>query len=274
MRVVAVANQKGGVGKTTTAVNVAASLAQAGEQVLLVDMDPQGNATSGLGVDHRRVEAGAYDLLMEHVPLARACRRTGVPNLTLVPAGPDLAGAEIELVPVAGREGLLREALAADAERYGLVIIDCPPSLGLLTLNALVAADGVLIPIQCEYYALEGVSQLLGVVQRVRQGFNPDLLILGVVLTMLDARANLCWQVAEEVKRAFRGKVFRSAVPRNIRLSEAPSHGMPIGVYDGRSKGAEVYADVAKEVLVRARGAEGTRTRSRRDPSGTGGARR
>jgi chromosome partitioning protein len=255
VRVVAVANQKGGVGKTTTAINVAASIALSGERVLLVDMDPQGNATSGLGVDHRRVEAGVYELLLEGAPLARACRQTTVPNLTLVPAGPDLAGAEVELIAVDGREGLLRKALGGAVERYGLVLIDCPPSLGLLTVNALVAADAVLIPIQCEYFALEGVSQLLSVVQRVRQGFNPHLLILGVVLTMLDARANLCWQVAEEVKRAFRGKVFRSAVPRNVRLSEAPSHGLPIGLYDARSRGAEVYADVAKEVLVRARGA-------------------
>ena len=262
VRVVAVANQKGGVGKTTTAINVAASLAQGGERVLLVDMDPQGNATSGLGVEHQRVEAGIYGVLLEGTPLARACRQTAVPGLTLVPAGADLAGAEIELAGFEGREGLLRRALAAEAPRYGLVLIDCPPSLGLLTVNALVAAEAVLIPIQCEYYALEGVSQLLSAVQRVRRGFNADLGILGVVLTMLDARTNLSWQVAEEVKRAFRGKVFRSAVPRNIRLSEAPSHGLPIGLYDGRSRGAEVYADVAKEVLVRARSAEATRSRA------------
>ncbi len=262
VRVVAVANQKGGVGKTTTAINVAACLAQAGERVLLVDMDPQGNATSGLGVDHHRVESGMYGVLLEGTPLARACRQTPVPGLTLVPAGADLAAAEIQLAACQGREGLLRRALATEVDRYGLVLIDCPPSLGLLTVNALVAAEAVLIPIQCEYYALEGVSQLLSTVQRVRRGFNADLSILGVVLTMMDARTNLSWQVAEEVKRAFRGKVFRSAVPRNIRLSEAPSHGLPIGLYDGRSRGAEVYADVAKEVLVRARSAEATRTRA------------
>lgn len=261
IRVVAVANQKGGVGKTTTAVNVAACLAQSGERVLLIDMDPQGNATSGLGVDHQRVESGVYGVLVEGTPLARACRQTAVDGLSLVPAGPDLAGAEIELVAMVEREGLLRRALEPEIERYSLVLIDCPPSLGLLTVNALVASEAVLIPIQCEYYALEGVSQLLSAVQRVRRGYNVDLAILGVVLTMLDARTNLCLQVAEEVKRAFRGKVFRSAVPRNIRLSEAPSHGLPIGIYDGRSRGAEVYADVAKEVLVRAR-AEASRSRA------------
>jgi chromosome partitioning protein len=254
VRVVAVANQKGGVGKTTTAVNVAACLAQAGERVLLVDMDPQGNATSGLGVDHRRVEAGIYEVLLEGMPLPRAYRQTAVPNLTLVPAGPDLAGAEIELVERPARETLLRRALVEEADKFGLVLIDCPPSLGLLTVNALTAADGVLIPIQCEYYALEGVSQLLAAVQRVRQSLNPNLTILGIVLTMFDGRTNLSLQVADEVKRAFRGRVLRSAVPRNVRLSEAPSHGLPIVLYDGRSRGAEVYADVAKEVLVRARG--------------------
>ena len=257
VRVVAVANQKGGVGKTTTAVNVAACLAQAGERVLLIDMDPQGNATSGLGVEHRRVEVGVYDVLLEGVPLVRACRQTAVPNLTLVPAGPDLAGAEIELVERVARESLLRRALAEDADKYGIVLIDCPPSLGLLTVNALAAAEGVLIPIQCEYYALEGVSQLLSGIQRVRQSLNPGLSILGIVLTMYDGRTNLSLQVAESVKSAFRGRVLRSAVPRSVRLSEAPSHGLPIGLYDGRSRGAEIYADVAKEVLVRARSAEG-----------------
>ena len=255
VRIVAVANQKGGVGKTTTAVNVAASLAQSGEQVLLVDMDPQGNATSGLGIDPRRVEGGVYELLLEGVPLAQTCRRTAVPNLSVVPSGPDLAGAEIELVGVDDREHRLRRALAEEREKYGLILIDCPPSLGLLTINALVAAEGVLIPIQCEYYALEGVSQLLGAVQRVRQGLNPQLMVLGILLTMFDGRTNLSLQVADSVKHAFRGRVLRNAVPRNVRLSEAPSHGLPIGLYDGRSKGAEVYAEVAKEVLVRARGA-------------------
>jgi chromosome partitioning protein len=259
VRVVAVANQKGGVGKTTTAVNVAACLAQGGERVLLVDMDPQGNATSGLGVDHRRVEVGIYDVLLDGLPLSRAYRQTAVPNLTVVPAGPDLAGAEIELVAQQGRETLLRRALAAERERFGLVLVDCPPSLGLLTVNALTAAEGVLIPIQCEYYALEGVSQLLSAVQRVRNTLNEGLMILGIVLTMFDGRTNLSLQVAEQVKQAFRGRVLRSAVPRNVRLSEAPSHGLPIALYDGRSRGAEIYADVAKEVLVRARGAAALR---------------
>ena len=259
VRVVAVANQKGGVGKTTTAVNVAACLAQGGERVLLIDMDPQGNATSGLGIDHRRVEVGIYDVLLDGVPISRAYRQTAVPNLTVVPAGPDLAGAEIEMVDRRGREALLRGALQGESERYGLVLIDCPPSLGLLTVNALTAAEGVLIPIQCEYYALEGVTQLLAAVQRVRQGLNAGLIILGIVLTMFDGRTNLSLQVADQVKRAFHGRVLRSAVPRNVRLSEAPSHGLPISLYDGRSKGAEIYADVAKEVLVRARGAAPSR---------------
>jgi chromosome partitioning protein len=254
VRVVAVANQKGGVGKTTTAVNVAACLAQSGERVLLIDMDPQGNATSGLGVDRRRVEVGIYDVLLDGLPLARAYRQTAVPNLTVVPANTDLAGAEIEMVAEEGRESLLRRALAAEVAKFGLVLIDCPPSLGLLTVNALVAAEGVLIPIQCEYYALEGVSQLLSAVHRVRNTLNSGLMILGIVLTMFDGRTNLSVQVAEQVKQAFRGRVLRSAVPRNVRLSEAPSHGLPIALYDGRSRGAEIYADVAKEVLVRARG--------------------
>ncbi len=258
VRVVAVANQKGGVGKTTTAVNVAACLAQGGERVLLVDMDPQGNATSGLGVDQRRVEVGVYDVLVEGTPLPRAYRQTAVPNLSLVPAGPGLAGAEVELVDRLERENRLVSALAGEVDRFGLVIIDCPPSLGLLTVNALVAAEAVLIPIQCEYYALEGVSHLLAAIQRVRQGLNPGLFILGILLTMFDKRTNLALQVAESVKRAFGGRVLRSAVPRNVRLSEAPSHGLPIGLYDGRSRGAEIYADVAKEVLVRARSAAPT----------------
>lgn len=261
IRIVAVANQKGGVGKTTTAVNVAAYLAQAGERVLLVDMDPQGNATSGLGVDQQKATVGICDVLLHGVPVERAWRTTSVPNLLLLPATPDLGQAELQLVAREGRESVLRQALRAVAPTFGLVIIDCPPSLGLLTLNALVAAEGVVVPIQCEYYALEGVAQLLGAVRRVHQSWNPELEIIGVVLTMFDGRTNLAYQVAEEVKRAFRGKVLRSVVPRNVRLSEAPSHGLPIGLYDARSRGAEVYRDVAKEVLVRARGAKTVRTR-------------
>ena len=261
IRIVAVANQKGGVGKTTTAVNVAAYLAQAGERVLLVDMDPQGNATSGLGVDQHRTTVGVYDVLLQGMAPERAWRTTSVPNLLLLPASPSLAQAEVQLVGVSEREFALRKQLRPVAASFGLVVIDCPPSLGLLTVNALVAAEGVVVPIQCEYFALEGVAQLLGAVQRVREQWNPELDITGVLLTMFDGRTNLAYQVAEEVKRAFRGKVLRSVVPRNVRLSEAPSHGLPIGLYDARSKGAEIYRDVAKEVLVRARGAKAVRTR-------------
>lgn len=253
-RVLAVANQKGGVGKTTTAVNVAAYLARMGERVLLVDADPQCNATSGVGIDSRAVEVSIYDVLLDAAPVGRAVRETSVPGLFLVPSSLDLAGGEIELVSMPRREFRLREALEPASSEYGFVLIDCPPSLGLLTLNALVAADGVLVPVQCEYYALEGVSRLMNAVQGVRVHLNPGLEVDGVLMTMFDGRTNLAIQVVDEVKRAFRGKMYRTLVPRNVRLSEAPSHGLPIMLYDGRSRGAEVYADLAKEVLERAHG--------------------
>jgi chromosome partitioning protein len=252
-RIVAVANQKGGVGKTTTAVNLGAALADLAQRVLLVDCDPQGNATSGLGIDRRRVERSVYDVLLDDVPAALAVRQTVVPGLAILPSTLDLAGAELELVAASTRESRLRDALQPLRSEFGWILVDCPPSLGLLTLNALVAADGVLVPIQCEYYALEGVGQLMSTIQSVRRNMNPHLEIEGVLLTMYDARTNLSLQVAEEVRRAFRDEVFHSLVPRNVRLSEAPSHGLPISAYDPRSRGAQVYESLAKEVIARAR---------------------
>jgi chromosome partitioning protein len=251
-RVIAVANQKGGVGKTTTAVNLGAALAQAGKRVLLVDIDPQGNATSGLGIDKRQVGACIYEVLLGTKAIREVRLPTPVRGLELVPASVQLAGAEIELVGMEAREKRLRLALAGERERYDYVFIDCPPSLGLLTLNALVAADSVLVPIQCEYYALEGVGQLMSTVQLVQRSLNPGLEVEGIVLTMFDARTNLSIQVVDEVKKYFRDKVYRSIVPRNVRLSEAPSHGKPIMMYDARSRGAEVYQELAKEVMERA----------------------
>jgi chromosome partitioning protein len=252
-RVLAIANQKGGVGKTTTAVNLGAALAELGQRVLLVDCDPQGNATSGLGIDRRRVERSVYDILLDDVPAALAVRQTVVPGLAMLPSTLDLAGAELELVAASTRESRMREALAPQRADFGWILVDCPPSLGLLTLNALVAADAVLVPIQCEYYALEGVGQLMTTIQSVRRNMNPGLEIEGILLTMFDARTNLSLQVAEEVRRAFRDEVFQSLIPRNVRLSEAPSHGLPISAYDPRSRGAQVYEALAREVIARAR---------------------
>jgi chromosome partitioning protein len=256
-RVLAVANQKGGVGKTTTVVNLGAYLAEAGRRVLVVDGDAQGNATTGLGVDKNDVAVSTYDVLLGEASIVDAVVATAVENLHLVPATVDLAGAEIELVSLERREFRLREALQPMRGRYDYILLDTPPSLGLLTLNALVAADGVIVPIQCEYYALEGLSQLMGTVRRVQEGLNPALVVEGVVLTMFDARTNLSIQVADEVKRYFRGQVYQAVIPRNVRLSEAPSHGRPISRYDPRSRGAELYRELAKEVLRR--GEERTR---------------
>jgi len=248
---IACANQKGGVGKTTTVVNLGSYLALTDDRVLIVDLDPQGNATSGLGIDRRAIERSSYDALVDRVPISELVVQTPVKGLDLVPSAPALSGAEVELEGVAGREHRLTASLAELNGRYDRVLIDCPPSLGLLTLNALTAADGVLIPIQTEYYALEGLSQLVNTIRRVREGLNPRLEIEGVLLTMYDARTNLSAQVASEVRRHMNGTVYETVVPRSIRLSEAPSHGLPIALYDPASRGANAYRELAGEVTAR-----------------------
>jgi chromosome partitioning protein len=248
-RVIAVANQKGGVGKTTTSVNLGACLASLGKRVLLIDIDPQGNTTSGIGINKADVSYDVYDVLINEVNASEAVTDTDVPNLKILPATIQLAGAEIELVSTMSREVRLRQALQPLKPQFDYMLIDCPPSLGLLTVNALTAADSVLIPIQCEYYALEGLSQLLNTIRMVQKHLNTSLEIEGVLLTMLDARTNLGIQVIEEVKKYFREKVYSTIIPRNVRLGEAPSHGQSIIQYDPRSRGAEVYLELAKEVV-------------------------
>ncbi len=251
MKRLAVANQKGGVGKTTTAISLAAALSVLEKRVLLVDFDPQGNTTGGLGVDKASLEKTVYDWILGNASLGEVARPTELAGLSLIPASRDLVGAEIELVGVEEREYLLRRRLDGLPEEFDYVFIDCPPSLGLLTLNALTAADGVLVPIQCEYYALEGVSELISTIERVREGLNPSLAIAGVVATMLDERLNLSRQVLEEIRRYFGAAFLEPPVPRNVRLGEAPSFGKPIFLYDIRSRGAEAYLAIAREVLRR-----------------------
>ena len=249
--ILAVANQKGGVAKTTTAVNLSAALADESMAVLLVDMDPQGNATSGLGVDKTAGNRCIYDVLINDYPIDRVCQASPVQGLTILPATIQLAGAEVELVSLVNRERLLKNALDEVREQYDYILIDCPPSLGLLTLNALTAADGVLIPVQCEYYALEGLGQLINTIELVKKHLNPALKVFGTLLTMMDTRTNLANQVADEVRAYFKELTFDQAIYRNVRLSEAPSYGLPIHLYDPRSKGAEQYRLVALEVMHR-----------------------
>ncbi|TKH54169.1 sporulation initiation inhibitor protein Soj [Bacillus cereus] len=249
-KIIAIANQKGGVGKTTTSVNLGAGLAQVGKKVLLVDIDAQGNATTGVGIEKSELDQCIYNVLVEDVDVQGVIQKTATENLDVLPATIQLAGAEIELVPTISREVRLQRALQPVRDEYDYIIIDCPPSLGLLTINALTAADSVIIPVQCEYYALEGLSQLLNTVRLVQKHLNKNLAIQGVLLTMLDARTNLGIQVIDEVKKYFRDKVYRSIIPRNVRLSEAPSHGKPIMQYDAKSRGAEVYIDLAEEVIA------------------------
>ena len=251
-RIIAITNQKGGVGKTTTAVNLSACLACLGQRVLLVDADPQGNATSGLGARTGEADKTIYEVMAGEAALKEALKKTPQEGLLLLPSDLRLAGAEIELAAMEARERVLSEALSPARGDFDWIFIDCPPSLGLITLNALCASDSVLIPIQCEYYALEGVGALMGTIQKV-QKLNPTLALEGIVLTMLDARTNLSAQVAREVRRVFRGKVYKTVVPRGVRLSEAPSHGLPIHLYDPRSQGAQSYESLAREFLSQAK---------------------
>ncbi|MEE8370965.1 MAG: AAA family ATPase [Sphingomonadales bacterium] len=253
MRVIAVANQKGGVGKTTTAINLTTAMAAIGRRVLLIDLDPQGNASTGLGIARADRGLTSYEVLLGQAGIAEAMKSTAVPRLMVVPSNVDLSGAEIELIDMENRNGKLKEALNAPGvrERFDYVLIDCPPSLSLLTLNALVAADSVLVPLQCEFFALEGLSLLLKTVERVSANFNPDLHIHGVVLTMFDKRNNLSGQVADDVRGYMGDKVFKTVIPRNVRVSEAPSYGKPALLYDYQCAGSQAYMRLASELLIR-----------------------
>ena len=247
-KIVSVANQKGGVGKTTTTVNLSTILAKRGKKVLLIDTDPQGNATSGLGIE-KESDLSTYDLLITDVAAEDIIQETGIKNLYISPSNMNLAGAEVQLVSMMSREQRMKEKLDVIKDKFDFILIDCPPSLGLITLNAFTASDSVLIPVQCEYYALEGLGQLLNTVELVRKHLNKNLYVEGAILTMYDIRTNLANQVVREVKRFFQNKVYKTVIPRNVRLSEAPSYGMPITIYDPKSKGARSYEKFAKEFL-------------------------
>jgi chromosome partitioning protein len=248
-KITAVANQKGGVGKTTTAINIAASLASAGKRVLLIDTDPQGNSTSGLGLDKDSLNGTLYDLYIGTKTVEEIIMDTTLPSLNIVPSNIELIGSELELAAREGRETILKQALDPVRDNYDYVFIDCPPSLSLLTLNALVAADSLLVPMQCEYYALEGISMLLRTFNLIKDSFNPSLEIEGILLTMYDGRNTLANQVSDELRRHFGEKVYRTLIPRNVTLAEAPSHGKPVILYDIRSKGAQSYLELAKEIM-------------------------
>ena len=250
-RIIAIANQKGGVGKTTTTINLSACLAEAGQKVLVIDIDPQGNTTSGFGIEKENIENTVYELILGETTLEECMIRDAVDNLDIIPSNVNLAGAEIDLIGIDNREYILRDKIAEVKEQYDFVIIDCPPSLTMLTVNAMTTADTVLVPIQCEFYALEGLSQLMHTINLVQQRLNPNLEIEGVVFTMYDARTNLSLQVVENVKANLKQTVYKTIIPRNVRLAEAPSHGLPINLYDSKSAGAESYRLLAEEVMHR-----------------------
>ena len=250
-KIIAIVNQKGGVGKTTTAVNLAAAMGIAGKKTLLVDADPQGNSTSGFGVNKREVAFSVYDLLIGTQKARTATRNTTFKNVDIIPANMDLAGAEVELISIENREAQLKKALSLIRSEYDYIFIDCPPSLGLITINALTASDTVLVPVQCEYYAMEGLSQLMSSVRQIKRLYNSGIELEGVVLTMFDGRLNLTHQVVEELKKFFANKLYNTTIPRAVRLSEAPSYGMPIQYYDKRSKGAKAYDELARELIKR-----------------------